>query len=112
MTGDEATGQMIGSPIDGGMRIKLNDAGTHYIDVLAMLYNYRIVLTPIDRPMFIDRHWCYAGLGGPMLLRAAAAAYAWDGALDTEPVGWNKNGQTGEWRPPGEDIDGGGGGAE
>jgi hypothetical protein len=92
------TGQMINKPIDGGMRIKLNDAGTHYIDVLAMLYNYRVVLTPVDMPMVIVRHWCYAGVDPDTLLRAAAAACAWDGALDTEPLGWNKNGQTGEWR--------------
>lgn len=24
----------------------------------------------------------------------------WDGAAGSEPEGWNKNGQTGEWRKP------------
>ncbi len=93
---------MIGTTIDGGWRVKTNSAGTHYVDIMVMLYNYRIALTPIAHPLEIDRHWCYAGHGRRTLLRAAAAALAWDGALDTDPVGWNKNGQTGEWRAPEE----------
>jgi hypothetical protein len=86
--------------IDGGWRIKTNDAGTHYIDVLSMLFNYRICTTPIRSLYLTDRHWCYAGKGGDVFLRCVLAASAWDGADDTEPVGWNKNGQTGEWRAP------------
>lgn len=34
------------------------------------------------------------------MLTAVLAAADWDGGDDTEPVGWNKNGRTGEWRPP------------
>jgi hypothetical protein len=86
--------------IDGGWRVKMNDAGTHYIDVFIMLFNYRIAATPTDNPYLVDRHWCYAGRGRDALLRCVLAAMAWDGAQDTEPEGWNKNGQTGEWRPP------------
>lgn len=86
--------------IDGGLRVKENHAGTHYIDVLVMLYNYRIVRTPKDRPATYDRYWCYAGNTQHDLLCAVAAAYAWDGADNTEPEGWNKNGQTKEWRDP------------
>jgi hypothetical protein len=94
--GDMVTGE----PIDGGWRVKTNDAGTHYVDILVMLYNYRVVLTPVDRPMMIDRHWCYAGRTRATLLRAVVAVHAWDGSPDTEPYGWNKNGQTGQWRAP------------
>ncbi|TCO57164.1 hypothetical protein [Actinocrispum wychmicini] len=90
----------IGTPTDGGWRIKTNDAGTHYVDILAMIYNYRIVLTPIAAPLLIDRFWCYAGHDLQTLLRTFLAAHAWDGALDGEPLDWNKNGQTGEWREP------------
>lgn len=97
----------IGQPIDGGWRIKTNDAGTHYIDILGMIFNYRIALTPIAQPLETDRHWCYAGRGIDTLLRVFAAAYAWDGNPDTEPEGWNKSGQTGEWRPPAEEYSNG-----
>ena len=90
----------IGTPIDGGWRIKTNNAGTHHIDVLAMAFNYRIALTPIDRPYEYDRHWCYAGHDRTTLLRTFLAALAWDGDPNTEPDGWNKSGQTGEWREP------------
>jgi hypothetical protein len=86
--------------IDGGWRIKENPAGTHYVDVLHMLFNFRIVLTPKDDPSFYVRHWCYSGNNFPSLMRTIAAAIAWDGGLDTEPDGWNKSGQTGERRQP------------
>ena len=88
------------APIDGGWRVKTNDAGTHYIDVLVMIYSYRIAWTPVGVPLLIQRHWCYAGRTQADLLRCVAAARAWDGAPDTEPVGWIKNGQTREWRAP------------
>lgn len=92
--------QPVGTPIDGGWRIKKNDAGTHYIDVLTMAFNYRIVLTPIEDPSVYDEFWCFAGKSYADLLRTVLAAMTWDGSTDTEPVGWNKNGQTQEWRAP------------
>lgn len=82
--------------IDGGWRIKKNTADTHYVDVLQMLLNYRIVLTPVDDDSCYVRHWCYSGNTPSDFLRTMLAAIAWDGSLDTDPVGWNKNGQTGE----------------
>ncbi len=85
--------------IDGGWRIKENTAGTHYVDLLQMIVNHRVVLTPKDDESCYVRHWCFSGNTTQDLLRAFTAAIAWDGALDSEPVGWNKNGQTGERRP-------------
>jgi hypothetical protein len=93
-------GQTVGEPIEGGWRIKTSDDGRHYIDVMWMLYNYRVATTPVALPFVFDRFWCYAGRTEADLQRAVLAAWAWDGADDTEPVGWNKNGQTGEWRAP------------
>jgi hypothetical protein len=87
-------------PIDGGWRVKTNVAGTHYIDVLAMMFNFRIVETPVDCPLVYDRYWCYEGRGAGSFVRTVLAAQTWDGAPDTEPEGWNKNGQTQEWREP------------
>jgi hypothetical protein len=88
------------TPIEGGWRIHDNLAGTHWVDVLAMLYNYRIVLTPKAAPYLYVAHWCYSGKGRVDLMRTVVAAMEWDGTVGTEPVGWNKNGQTGEWRSP------------
>ena len=84
-------------PIDGGVRVK--ETATHYIDVMEQLYNWRIVLTPKSCPLVWDRGWCYSGKDS--FIPAVLAAYAWDGHPDSEPAGWNKNIQTGEWRPPG-----------
>ncbi len=84
--------------IDGGYRIKENAVGTHYVDILAMIVNYRIVLTPKDDPTCYVRYWCYSGNDLAAFIVVMLAAFAWDGALDSEPLGWNKNGQTGERR--------------
>lgn len=96
----EATTATLFTPIEGGLRIHDNPAGTHWVDVLAMLYNYRIALTPKAAPFLIETYWCYAGKSRADLMRTVAAAMEWDGAVGTDPVGWNKNGQTGEWRSP------------
>lgn len=100
---EEATNTMsgqIGIPIDGGWRVKINEQGTHYVDVLEMMFNYRITLTPISMPSVYDAYWCYAGKSPTNLLRTLLSAAAWSGNLGTDPEGWNKNGQTQEWREP------------
>lgn len=81
-----------------GLRIK--ETETHRIFVIPMLYNWRIARSPKDNPMTYDRGWCYAGRGMASFVAAVLAAWAWDGADDTEPEGWNKNIQTGAWREP------------
>lgn len=84
------------TPIAGGLRVKTT--ATHHIDMLRMLFNWRICTTPIGEPNCYDRHWCYKGTGLDTFMAAVLAAHAWDGAEGTEPDGWNKNGQTHEWR--------------
>jgi hypothetical protein len=84
--------------IDGGYRVAETDEC--YIDVLAMLFNWRIAETPKDYPLTINRHWCYAGRDSATLLRAIGQARLWVALGGDEPAGWNKNGQTGEWRAP------------
>lgn len=74
--------------IDGGYRVKTTD--THHVDVLRMLYNWRVVTTPIGFPYVYDRGWCYEGAGVSGFLRAVLAVLVWDGSDDTEPEGWLK----------------------
>lgn len=81
-----------------GWRVKSTDA--HHLDVMGMAFNYRLVTTNRAMPQVYDRFWCYAGKTPAVLLTAVAAAFAWDGSDNTEPEGWNKNGQTQEWREP------------
>ena len=94
----ELTGSTV-SVINGGFRVKETPA--HWVDVVRMIYNWRVARTPKAMPMTYDRHWCFAGAGWPSLVAAVLAAAEWDVGDDTSPVGWNKNGQTGEWREPG-----------
>lgn len=94
-----AVGRLIVEPIDGGWRITQTER--HYLDVMKMMFNWRLAETPIDMPMVYDRYWCYQGTGSKAFTAAVTAAAMWDGAADTEPLGWNKNGQTQQWRKPG-----------
>lgn len=73
---------------EGGYRIK--ETATHYIDVMPMLYNWRITTVPIACPMTYDRGWCYQGTGIGGFVPAVLAAIAWDGSDDTEPPGYFK----------------------
>lgn len=92
------TGDLQIGLVEGGWRIKRTD--WHYIDVLRMLFSFRVVTTPINFPAVYDRHWCYNGNDAATLIRAVVAAAMWDGRDDTEPTGWNKNGQTKEFVEP------------
>lgn len=69
---------------------RIKETGTHYIDVMQMIFNWRVVAVPKDNPMVIDRSWCYQGTGLEGFLPAALAAIAWDGSDDTEPPGYFK----------------------
>ena len=84
-------------PIVGGFRVAETD--THYLDVLAQAFNWRVAEVPKADPMFVGRYWCYEGRDALGLLAAIAAVLAWVGSGDDEPAGWRKNGQTGAYGP-------------
>lgn len=78
------------TPIEGGFRVKTSADGRHYIDLLEMLFNWRIVTTPVACPVVVDRGWCYFGRDAYTFLKAVKAAQDWDGSDDTEPAGYDK----------------------
>jgi hypothetical protein len=82
--------------IDGGFRV--HETETHYIDVMRMIFNWRVSRTPKVNPLTYDRGWCYYGNGLDTLMRAVMAAKNWDGADNTEPELWDKDVFTGEYR--------------
>lgn len=85
--------------VGGGLRLKETD--THYVDVLPMIYNWRIVTTPKGHERGYDRGWCYDGReAGPAIL----AAMAWNPDTQEEPQGWIKQAAppTGRRRPDGD----------
>lgn len=89
--------------IPGGFCIKMADDGIHCIDVMQMMYGWRLMLTCArpgrKRHQSVDKAWCYFGTGNDpdtglprsmaqAFLRAVVAAKAWDGY--GEPAGFNK----------------------
>jgi hypothetical protein len=73
--------------------------GEYLVELLTMIYNYRVVLTPVDNPEGYVAGWCYFGADAATLSRAALAALAFDPVVDDEPVGYDKALQrAGAWR--------------
>lgn len=73
-------------------RARVKTVGGYHIEVFPMLFNWRLHTVCADAgPLeWSDRFWCYEGRGWDAYTRAVLAAHAWDGAADTEPVGWIK----------------------
>jgi hypothetical protein len=92
-------GALLVEPVDGGWRIVRTEH--HFVDVQRMMHNYRITTTPVDVPYIYDRYWCYAGTTPDTFTATIIAAAMFDGELESDPLGWNKNGQTQTWRSPG-----------
>jgi hypothetical protein len=90
------------TPSPGGWHVKDAADGEHCIDVLQMMYGYRVVLAD-KRPghrehWLLDGAWCYFGSGVDengqqrcmmqAMVNATLAAEAWDGS--GEPPGYDK----------------------
>lgn len=84
---------------DGRFRVK--ETTTHYVDIVPMLFNWRIVTTPKGQKDTYDRGWCYQGRDS---VSALLAAMAWDPEVEEEPQGWIKQAApaTGRRRPNGD----------
>ena len=70
----------------------------YHVDLQRMGFNWRLWCIPALAPFWTPgRFWCYTGVGARSFAVTVLAAARWDVADDTEPEGWNKNGQTGEY---------------
>lgn len=81
------------TPIDGGVCLGHLGRGTHCVDILDMIYNFRIVESrrfPGYPHAFYDRGWCIAGKGTEGFHRALSRAMEWAGDPAGEPEGWIK----------------------
>lgn len=57
----------------------------YWIDVVPMIYNYRLVMTPKSAPGGYDFGWCYANMTDALL-----ALFRWDPERDAEPSDYVK----------------------
>ena len=80
--------------IEGGWRVAESD--DHWIDILVMAYNHRVVTTNKRIPSTYDHFWCYTSSHDAGGLNARMAVILWAENGSDEPVGWVKNGQTRE----------------
>lgn len=71
--------------VDGWGTVTIAKWGGWLVQVMPMLYNNRLVLTPEAEPAVYDFGWCFPK--GPA---AYAAARAWDPETEAEPPGFIK----------------------
>lgn len=71
--------------IDEYGTVTLGAWGGWLVQVMPMLFNDRLVLTPICRPNVYDYGWCFDKGGAAYL-----AAYVWDPDTQGEPDGFKK----------------------
>lgn len=84
---------MTGSPICWRKKVKVDDYmtvtlgtwGGYLIQVMPMLFNDRLVMTPQAAPMGYDYGWCFRKGGA-----AGLAALAWNPQAQAEPGGFVK----------------------
>lgn len=74
-------------------RWRVKQVGRWYIEVVPQIFNWRIHTVDSQAGPWAssDRYWCYEGRCATTFVGAILAAHAWDGADDTEPVGWIKS---------------------
>lgn len=80
-------------PVNQMMRTRVKTVGAYHIEVIPMMYNWRLHTLLVDGEPYdwSVRFWCYEGRSHSALVAAVCAAMIWDGADDTEPVGWIKS---------------------
>jgi hypothetical protein len=69
----------------GTLTLTIAEWGGWWVQVMPMIFNDRVVLTPKAAPMFIDYGWCY-----PKGAAALLAVRLWNPETEAEPVGYIK----------------------
>lgn len=71
--------------VDGYGAVTVGEWGGYLVQILPMIFNDRLVLTPERARGVYDYGWCFAKGGAAML-----AAMVWNPATQAEPVGYIK----------------------
>lgn len=64
------------------------ETATHYIDVVPLVFGWRVHTIRKDAPSWGERWWRYEFLDD-----AVEAVLSWEGTDHTEPAGWVESGQ-------------------
>lgn len=60
------------------------------IFVTEMIFNWRIITSPVEFPLILNGGWCYFGKDFDSFTRALAAAHAFTPCEGSEPEGYDK----------------------
>lgn len=71
--------------VDDYLTVTIGDWGGYLIQIMPMIFNDRLVMTPQSCPYTYDYGWCFPKGGA-----AGLSALAWDPEFEAEPVGFLK----------------------
>jgi hypothetical protein len=89
-------GQLVASTTDDDS-FRVKRYGNYYLDVEQHELGTKLVMRPLEGRDRI-RFWWYDGSGTPCFMAAVMNAAMWNPGVESDPLGWNENGQTGERR--------------
>lgn len=69
---------------------RVKSTANWHVEICPMIFNYRVVLTPVDCLDTWEHGWCYFGTGAGSLAKAVLAARAFDPETESAPAGYDK----------------------
>ncbi|MEV2277743.1 hypothetical protein AB0I72_19365 [Nocardiopsis sp. NPDC049922] len=68
----------------------VRDVGAMRVEVMEMIFNWRVTIAFTRHPLVLEGGWCYFGRSWDVFERAVRAAHAFDPASQHAPVGFDK----------------------
>lgn len=70
--------------------LTVRERGDYLVEIIGMIYNYRLVITPKSNLDIYEAGWCYFGTDPVTFARVLAAAQRFDPMTQTDPEGYDK----------------------
>jgi hypothetical protein len=81
------------------LHLRVKTVDSHHIDLVRMLYNWRLCTTPLDCPSTYDRGWCYLGPDSFKIALEEAQLWPDDDPSNYMPARWYKDVKTQATQP-------------
>ncbi|MFW5415055.1 hypothetical protein J0910_00475 [Nocardiopsis sp. CNT-189] len=69
---------------------RVRDIGPMRIEVMEMIFNWRLTISYRAHPMLLEGGWCYFGRTWDVFQRTVRAAHTFDPATQAAPEGFDK----------------------
>jgi hypothetical protein len=77
-----------------GIGVRVMTTDRCHVDLVRMIFNWRICETDLGAGLSYGRYWCFPGTGNETFDRALAEALRYGGRPDDQPAGFIKSWET------------------